>query len=138
MRTDLVLAIAVSLLLALGVACGGVEKEAQVVPRPATEAEGEPEEWELREVDWSDLTTGDCFEDPGDLAVTTVQLVHCSSPSALRVTNFVSLVDYSSLPGDDELDSIAESRCAAEATSYFVPEGTSWLFHRGMVCIREP
>jgi hypothetical protein len=52
MRILLVLAVAIPVLLAFGVACGGDEEEAQVMPSPASESEGEAEEAGVGEGEW--------------------------------------------------------------------------------------
>jgi hypothetical protein len=79
MRILLVLAVTISGLLAFGVACGGDEEKAEVIPSPASESEGEAgeaEEWEgegvaeeeEEEIEEAEETPADADE-PGEAEV---------------------------------------------------------------------
>lgn len=91
-----------------------------------------------------DLSIGDCFMNPTDIEITTVETVDCAEPHDYEVFAFVDLAERSGgFPGDDALFDEAGEECfdtflvytgfdldSSNTPDYlydvFIPDRTSW------------
>ncbi len=108
MRIVLVLAVTILVLLAFGVACGGDEGKARVMPSPASESEGEAGEADAEEAD-----EGDPLEACVDLDMDDVCIVDDLCPDT-PAGSVVDDVGCSDAQVDQDNDGICDPGAASD------------------------
>ncbi len=116
MRIVLVLAITIPVLLAFGVACGGDEEKARVMPTPASESEGEAaetEEWEGDEweAEEAEEEPAEAFLDVDGDGVPDVDIDLCPDTAAGSVVDDVGCSDAQV---DQDNDGICDPGAASD------------------------
>ena len=87
----------------------------------------------------ADVTVGDCFDDPADVVVESLELIDCDRPHDNEVYANLA-IEQSIFPGDDVLEAFAVDACLPALEAYagvsyaesdldytfFVPTADTW------------